>query len=90
MARHRSKGHAERFVWPNVRDGVMRMSPARMAALFAGLDWRLFGRSARGARWRRGARREAPKATAPAGRNGGLGLHVGSWMPLLSPGRTRG
>lgn len=28
---------AGRFVWPAVRDGVMRMSPA----LFEGLDWRL-------------------------------------------------
>jgi hypothetical protein len=67
----------------------MRMSPARMAALFAGLDRRLV-RPARGARWRRGARREAPEETPPAGRNGGPGLHVGAWMPLFSPGRTRG
>ena len=29
------------FVWPQVRDGVMRMSPAQFAALFEGLDWRL-------------------------------------------------
>jgi transposase len=29
------------FVWPQVRDGVMRMSSARLAALFEGLDWRL-------------------------------------------------
>ena len=29
------------FVWPQVRDGVMRISPAQMAALFEGLDWRL-------------------------------------------------
>src|SRR3546814_574235 len=30
-----------KFVWPGVRDGVMRMSPAQAAALFEGLDWRL-------------------------------------------------
>ena len=30
-----------KFVWPQVRDGVMRMSPAQFAALFEGLDWRL-------------------------------------------------
>lgn len=30
-----------RFVWPQVRAGVMRMSPAMFAALFEGLDWRL-------------------------------------------------
>ena len=30
-----------RFVWPQVRDGVMRMSPAQLPALFEGLDWRL-------------------------------------------------
>ena len=29
------------FVWPAVRDGVMRMSAAQFAALFEGLDWRL-------------------------------------------------
>jgi transposase len=30
-----------KFVWPQVQDGVMRISPAQMAALFEGLDWRL-------------------------------------------------
>ncbi|MDX8527028.1 IS66 family insertion sequence element accessory protein TnpB [Mesorhizobium sp. MSK_1335] len=30
-----------KFVWPQVRDGVMRMSPVMFAALFEGLDWRL-------------------------------------------------
>jgi transposase len=30
-----------KFVWPQVRDGVMRMSPAQFSALFEGLDWRL-------------------------------------------------
>lgn len=30
-----------KFVWPQVRDGVMRMSAAGFAALFEGLDWRL-------------------------------------------------
>jgi transposase len=30
-----------KFVWPKVQDGIMRMSPAQMAALFEGLDWRL-------------------------------------------------
>ena len=29
------------FVWPQVRDGVMRMSGAQFAALFEGVDWRL-------------------------------------------------
>lgn len=29
------------FVWPQVRDGVMRMSSAQLVALFEGLDWRL-------------------------------------------------
>ncbi|HEY9348813.1 MAG TPA: IS66 family insertion sequence element accessory protein TnpB [Inquilinus sp.] len=29
------------FVWPRVRDGVMRLSPAMFAALFEGLDWKL-------------------------------------------------
>jgi transposase len=32
---------AGKFVWPQVQDGVMRISPAQMAALFEGLDWRL-------------------------------------------------
>ena len=30
-----------KFLWPGVRDGVMRLSPAQFAALFEGLDWRL-------------------------------------------------
>lgn len=30
-----------KFVWPQVWDGVMRMSSAQLAALFEGLDWRL-------------------------------------------------
>ena len=29
-----------KFVWPQVRDGVMRLSPAQFQALFEGLDWR--------------------------------------------------
>jgi transposase len=29
-----------KFKWPAVGDGVMRLSPAQMAALFEGLDWR--------------------------------------------------
>lgn len=29
-----------KFVWPQVRDGVMKMSPAQLSALFEGLDWR--------------------------------------------------
>ena len=29
-----------KFVWPQVRDGVMRLSPAQYQALFEGLDWR--------------------------------------------------
>ena len=32
------------FVWPQVRDGVMRLSSAQLAALFEGLDWRLVRR----------------------------------------------
>jgi transposase len=30
-----------KFVWPQVRDGVMRLSGAQLSALFEGLDWRL-------------------------------------------------
>ena len=41
MPRHRFEGHAERFAWPQLRGGVMRMSSAQLAALFQGLDWRL-------------------------------------------------
>jgi len=39
LAHRRREG--SRFVWPQVRDGVMRMSPAQLAALFEGLDRRL-------------------------------------------------
>lgn len=30
-----------KFVWPQMRDGVMRLSGAQLAARFEGLDWRL-------------------------------------------------
>jgi transposase len=30
-----------KFVWPQVRDGVIRLSAAQFAALFEGLEWRL-------------------------------------------------
>ena len=30
-----------KFVWPQVQDGMMRMSPAQFSALFEGVDWRL-------------------------------------------------
>ena len=29
-----------RFAWPQVRDGIMRLSRAQFEALFEGLDWR--------------------------------------------------
>jgi transposase len=29
-----------RFSWPNVHDGVIRLSPAQLSALLEGLDWR--------------------------------------------------
>ena len=29
-----------RFVWPSVRDGMIRLSRTQFEALFAGLDWR--------------------------------------------------
>src|SRR5690606_40487324 len=49
-----------KFVWPQVRDGVMRMSSAQLAALFEGLDWRLVrpesGRAACRGRGERSAR----------------------------------
>jgi transposase len=27
------------FRWPNIDDGVMRLSPAQLSALLEGLDW---------------------------------------------------
>ena len=30
-----------KFVWPQVEDGIMKISPAQFSALFEGLDWRL-------------------------------------------------
>jgi transposase len=38
LAHKRLEG--SKFVWPGIRDGVMRLSPAQFAALFEGLDWR--------------------------------------------------
>jgi len=43
------------FSWPKVQDGVMRLTPAQLAALLEGLDWR---------RVQRTARTRAPEATA--------------------------
>jgi transposase len=31
---------ANKFKWPPISDGVMRLSSAQLAALFEGLDWR--------------------------------------------------
>jgi transposase len=28
-----------KFRWPQIQDGVMRLSPAQLGALFEGLDW---------------------------------------------------
>jgi len=36
VAKRLEKAH---FKWPTIRDGVMRLSPAQLAALFEGLDW---------------------------------------------------
>ena len=30
-----------KFVWPQMQDGVLKMSPAQFSALFEGVDWRL-------------------------------------------------
>jgi transposase len=29
-----------KFVWPRIEDGVMRLSPGQLGALFEGLDWK--------------------------------------------------
>ena len=36
---HKRLEHS-RFVWPSVRDGMIRLSRTQFEALFAGLDWR--------------------------------------------------
>ena len=28
------------FIWPAIKNGVMRLEPAQFEALFVGLDWR--------------------------------------------------
>jgi len=43
------------FSWPKVQDGVMRLTPAQLAALLEGLDWR---------RVQQTRRTRAPEATA--------------------------
>ena len=43
------------FTWPKLQHGVMRLTPAQLAALLEGLDWR---------RVQRTARTRAPEATA--------------------------
>ena len=77
-----------KFVWPQVRDGVMRMSSAQLAALFEGLDWRL-------------VRPERARRPLVAGCSVGCTrsacfcwpeLHqrdsLGAWMPTPSASRT--
>ena len=29
-----------KFVWPRIEEGVMRLSPGQLGALFEGLDWK--------------------------------------------------
>ena len=43
------------FRWPPIMDGVLRLTPVELAALFAGIDWR-----------RVQATREIPKPSVPA------------------------
>jgi transposase len=79
-----------KFVWPQVRDGVMRMSSAQLAALFESRDWTggWCGRSGRGVRWSRDDRLEAWSAPVLAGRNGIGVIHFRAWMPTPSAART--
>ncbi|MAN75776.1 MAG: hypothetical protein CML24_00905 [Rhizobiales bacterium] len=30
-----------KFVWPQVRNGVLTLSPSQFSALFEGIDWRM-------------------------------------------------
>ncbi|MDR2880509.1 MAG: IS66 family insertion sequence element accessory protein TnpB [Azoarcus sp.] len=41
LVHKRLEGPKAKFVWPQARDGIIRLSPAQFSALFEGLDWRL-------------------------------------------------
>ena len=72
-----------KFVWPQVRDGVMRMSSAQFAALFEGVDWRMV----RPERARRPltAGRQVDGAEIPvfAGLQGHPVIHFLAWKQLI-------
>jgi transposase len=65
------------FVWPLLRDGVMRTSSAQLAALFEGLDWRLV----------RPERARRPLASGWARRYAGALALTGPEGPRNSPDR---
>ena len=64
-----------KFVWPQVRDGVMRMSSAQLAALFEGLDWRLARPERVAARWLQGKCGRRSGGPAFTGQNGISVIH---------------
>lgn len=77
-----------KFVWPQVRDGVMRMSSRSWRRCLKGWigDWS--GQSGRGVRWRRGDHRQAREVSVFAGPKGCSMIHFGTWTPTLSPAKT--
>lgn len=72
------------FVWPQVQGGVMRMPPARFAAQFRGLGWRL----ACPQRARCPQLAGCDQAILRAGMAEMAPIKVDAWMPPL-PKKTR-
>ena len=76
-----------KFVWPQVQDGVMRMSSAQLAALFEGLDWRLVRPERARRLWQRADCREAQEGPVFAGPRAASVIHFGHGPCCAMPPR---
>lgn len=78
-----------KFVRPQVRDGVMRMSSARARRLCSrGWTGGWQDRSGHGARWSPDDRSDARESPVFTGQNSIRVIHFGAWMPTPSAART--
>ncbi|TJZ78199.1 IS66 family insertion sequence element accessory protein TnpB [Paracoccus hibiscisoli] len=77
-----------KLVWPQMRDGVMRISSAQLAALSKGWIGGWCGRNGRGVRWSQGERADAREFPVFASQNRVSVIHSEVWMPMPSAVRT--
>jgi transposase len=77
-----------KFVWPQVRDGVMRCPRRSWRRSSRGWTGGWSGPNGRGVLWRRDERAPAREAPVLAGHAGGFVIHFRAWTPTLSAART--